>query len=128
MSSVPIEFQPFNRDNEESRFWKEEGYRVPIWLDILHSVINIILVVIIFFVYPISLIFSDEFIQQNQFEGLQIICILYYTFEIGLNFVSIKTVNGRMFLLYKDIFIDYLKRKFPLDLLLLLILIIDVSV
>lgn len=86
------------------------------------------LVVIIFFVYPISIIFSDEFIQKNQFEGLQIICILYYTFEIGLKFVSIKTVNGRMYLLYKDIFLDYLRRKFPLDLLLLLILIIDASV
>lgn len=51
----------------------------------------------------------------------------FYTIEIIINFISIKTIDGRKIIPLKEIFINYIKRKFFIDLLCLVILIVDIN-
>lgn len=111
---------------EDSGILKQKGFKIPAWLDLLHSLFSIALIFIIVFVYPLDIVFH-KLMYDSQMFVIQIICIFFYLMEIVTNFISIKNIDGRKITLLNEIFLHYLKTKFPIDLFCFVILLLDVA-
>lgn len=125
MNSPSVEYEPFTKQ-EEDGFLDRWGFSIPQWFDILHTVLNIILILAFCFIYPLVILF-DNILDRNELFGFQMVCVLFYLAEFILNCISMKSVDGKKLELLREIFRHYLHRKFSIDLLCLILIIIDAA-
>lgn len=124
--SKPVEFYPYVADISES-ILNKKGLEIPHWFDLSFAFLSIIQIFILIFVYTLSLVFIDNFIDQDLINTLQTFSMCFYTIEIVINLISIKTIEGRKILAIREIFLNYIKHKFFIDILCLIILIVDIN-
>lgn len=66
--------------------------------------------------------------ERRELFAFQIVCVFFYLTEMGVNFISVKIVDGRKITVVRDIVLDYWRRKFGIDLLCLVILVLDAAI